>query len=109
MRNIAAHLLALALVTISARAQTDFAGEQVLFVNNQPLAAFAGNLNADTDPDLVMADAALSAGEIVTQILDCPYTRVPLYADDPDNGSTSHARALAAASRAIVARGLPPT
>ncbi|MBS27622.1 MAG: hypothetical protein CL566_01670 [Alphaproteobacteria bacterium] len=45
--------------------------------------------------DLVMADAALSAGEIVTQILDCPYTRVPLYADDPDNiVGILHAKAL---------------
>lgn len=45
--------------------------------------------------DLVMADAALSAGEIVGRVLDCPYTRVPLYADDPDNIiGVLHAKAL---------------
>jgi len=35
--------------------------------------------------DVNMVDASLSPGEIVTLVLDCPHTRLPLYKDDPDN------------------------
>lgn len=35
--------------------------------------------------DVNMVDASLSPGEIVTLVLDCPHTRMPLYKDDPDN------------------------
>lgn len=35
--------------------------------------------------DVNMVDASLSPGEIVSLVLDCPHTRLPLYKDDPDN------------------------
>lgn len=35
--------------------------------------------------DINMIDASLSPGEIVTRVLDCPHTRVPLFSGDPDN------------------------
>ncbi len=45
--------------------------------------------------DVQMVDTALSASEIVTRVLDCPYTRVPLYEDNPDNiVGVLHAKAL---------------
>ena len=45
--------------------------------------------------DVQMIDAGLSASEIVTKVLDCPFTRVPLYVDDPDNiVGVLHAKAL---------------
>lgn len=45
--------------------------------------------------DVQMVDAGLSASEIVTKVLDCPFTRVPLYEDDPDNiVGVLHAKAL---------------
>ncbi|MDA0785438.1 MAG: HlyC/CorC family transporter, partial [Proteobacteria bacterium] len=45
--------------------------------------------------DVQMVDAGLSASEIVARVLDCPYTRVPLFEDDPDNIiGVIHAKAL---------------
>ncbi|MBO6784244.1 MAG: HlyC/CorC family transporter [Alphaproteobacteria bacterium] len=45
--------------------------------------------------DVNMVDASLSPGEIVTQVLDCPHTRVPLFSGDPDNIiGVLHAKAL---------------
>lgn len=45
--------------------------------------------------DVQMIDAGLSASEIVAKVLDCPFTRVPLYVDDPDNiVGVLHAKAL---------------
>jgi Mg2+/Co2+ transporter CorB len=45
--------------------------------------------------DVQMVDAGLPASEIVTQVLDCPFTRMPLYVDDPDNiVGVLHAKAL---------------
>lgn len=35
--------------------------------------------------DVTMIDASLAPGDIVTQMLDSPHTRVPLYKDNPDN------------------------
>ncbi|HCP00808.1 MAG: hypothetical protein CL573_06285 [Alphaproteobacteria bacterium] len=45
--------------------------------------------------DVQMADAALTPSAIVTKVLDCPFTRIPLYEDDPDNIiGVLHAKAL---------------
>tara|TARA_R110002110_G_scaffold85816_2_gene223593 strand:+ start:185416 stop:186699 length:1284 start_codon:yes stop_codon:yes gene_type:complete len=45
--------------------------------------------------DVQMVDAGLSASEIVGKVLDCPFTRIPLYEDDPDNiVGVLHAKAL---------------
>lgn len=50
---------------------------------------------------VVMVDANLSADEIVQQILDSPYTRIPLYRGEPDNIiGVLHAKALLRAIRA---------
>ena len=45
--------------------------------------------------DVNMIDASQSPGEIVTQVLDSPHTRLPLYREDPDNiVGVLHAKAL---------------
>ena len=45
--------------------------------------------------DVQMVDAALSPSAIVTKVLDCPYTRIPLFEDDPENiVGVLHAKAL---------------
>jgi len=50
---------------------------------------------------VVMVDANLSADEIVQQIMDSPYTRIPVYRGDPDNIiGVLHAKALLRAIRA---------
>lgn len=50
---------------------------------------------------VVMIDADLPAADIVEQVLDSPFTRLPLYRDDPDNiVGVIHAKALLRAIRA---------
>ncbi|MDV7341384.1 HlyC/CorC family transporter [Terasakiella sp. A23] len=50
---------------------------------------------------VVMIDADLPAEDIVEQVLDSPFTRLPLYRDDPDNIiGVIHAKALLRAIRA---------
>lgn len=45
--------------------------------------------------NVVMVDAGLPPEEIVRLVLDSPYTRIPLYKDDPDNiVGVLHAKAL---------------
>jgi Mg2+/Co2+ transporter CorB len=45
--------------------------------------------------DVKMIDGALSPGEIVTKVLESPYTRVPIYIDEPENiVGVLHAKAL---------------
>jgi len=54
---------------------------------------------------MVMIDAALPTETIVEQVLDAPFTRIPLYRDDPDNiVGVVHAKALL---RAIQGSGAP--
>ncbi|SCA57934.1 conserved membrane hypothetical protein [Candidatus Terasakiella magnetica] len=49
---------------------------------------------------VVMIDVDLPAEEIVEQVLDSPYTRIPLYRDEPDNIiGVLHAKALLRAIR----------
>ncbi len=49
---------------------------------------------------VVMVDASLPAEEIVEQVLDSPFTRIPLYRDEPDNiVGILHAKALLRAIR----------
>lgn len=53
--------------------------------------------------NMVTIDAAQAAPEIVDQILNSPYTRIPLWRDDPDNiVGVLHAKALL---RAVQAQG----
>ncbi|WP_135079313.1 HlyC/CorC family transporter [Terasakiella sp. SH-1] len=50
---------------------------------------------------VVMIDADLPAEEIVEQVLDSPFTRIPLYREEPDNiVGVLHAKALLRAIRA---------
>ncbi len=50
---------------------------------------------------VVMIDVALAADEIVEQVLESPYTRIPLYQGDPDNiVGILHAKALLRSLRA---------
>jgi Mg2+/Co2+ transporter CorB len=45
--------------------------------------------------DVEMVDASLPAGDILTRVLDSPYTRVPMFTGDPDNiTGVIHAKAL---------------
>ena len=45
--------------------------------------------------DVNMVDAELPPGEIVSKVLDCPHTRMPLFSGDPDNIiGVLHAKAL---------------
>ncbi len=49
---------------------------------------------------MVAVDASLPADEIVEQVLNSPYTRIPLWRDDPDNiVGVLHAKALLRAVR----------
>lgn len=50
---------------------------------------------------MVMIDAGLPPSDIVDQVLDSPFTRIPIYRDDPDNIiGVLHAKALLRAIRA---------
>lgn len=51
-------LLGIALALASAHAQTEFAAEQILFVNNPPLATRALDLDGDNDPDILIRGEA---------------------------------------------------
>ncbi len=45
--------------------------------------------------DVDMLDASLPAGDILTRVLDSPFTRIPLFSGDPDNIiGVIHAKAL---------------
>jgi Mg2+/Co2+ transporter CorB len=45
--------------------------------------------------DVEMIDGTLSSGEIVARVLDSPYTRVPIFVDEPENiVGVLHAKAL---------------
>jgi Mg2+/Co2+ transporter CorB len=45
--------------------------------------------------DVEMVDASLPAGDILTRVIDSPYTRIPMFTGDPDNiTGVIHAKAL---------------
>jgi len=53
--------------------------------------------------NVTMIDAELPAGTVVSEVLDSPFTRIPLWRDEPDNiVGVVHAKALL---RAVRARG----